>query len=142
MARKKGARRQRPISDQRRHLLRADLLSFIELRPFTERWKELKLGDEDLFALQALLMVSPSGFPLVPGTGGLRKIRFAPLRWWKGKRGAVRVGYVHFPAYGIVLLVIAYRKGEKDDLTPAEKKRTRDLIRQIEREFAARFIRP
>ena len=34
-------------------------LSFIELRPFTRRWHQLKLSDLDLQALQITIMTRP-----------------------------------------------------------------------------------
>ena len=118
-----------------------DLLRFVELQAFTDGWKDLKLNDDDLQALQILIMLNPKGHPVVAGTGGLRKMRFAPPRWKKGKSGAVRVGYVFLQEYGTVLLVIAYGKGEKDDLTPGEKKAIRALIRRIERAFESGTIK-
>src|SRR5262245_55244699 len=91
---------------------RADLLRFIELRPFAEGWRELELADDDALALEIAIMQRPKGFPVVPGTGGLRKMRFAPPTWRRGKSGAVRVGYAYLQQYGTVLLVIAYAKTE------------------------------
>lgn len=114
---------------------------FIELRPFTTGWQDLRLDDDDLQALQNLIMLNPQGHPVVQGTGGLRKLRFAPLRWKTGKSGAVRIGYVYLQEHGVVLLVIAYSKNEKDDLAPAEKKAIRQLIEKIENEFATGIIR-
>lgn len=56
----------------------AELLHFIELRAFTEAWDHhLGLGDDELTALQILIMMQPKGAPVVAGTGGLRKLRFA-----------------------------------------------------------------
>jgi hypothetical protein len=118
-----------------------DFLRFVELRPFTEAWKEMRLNDDDLLALQITVMLNPKGNPVVEGTGGLRKIRFAPRRWQTGKSGAARIGYVFLEEFGTVLLVIAYSKNEKDDLTLGEKKAIRSLIQRIEREFASGVIR-
>jgi len=116
-------------------------IRFIELKPFASAWKDLGLGDEDQMALEVLIMINPKAAPVVEGTGGLRKLRFAPSRWRTGKRGAARVGYVYLQEYGVVLLVIAYSKDEKDDLTPNEKKAIRSLIQRIENEFATGVIR-
>ena len=74
---------------------------------------------------------------MVPGTDGLRKLRFAPSRWANGKRGAARVGYVYLEEFGIVLLVVAYAKNEQDDLSPDDKRIIRDMIRR-EREAMER----
>ena len=118
-----------------------DLLRFVELRPFTEGFTELKLNDDDLLQLQVMLMVNPKGSPVIKGTGGLRKFRFAPARWRTGKSGAARVGYVYLEEYGTILLVIIYAKQEKDEITPKEKKDIQSLIRRIKKEFASGVIR-
>src|SRR5438045_3077195 len=81
---------------------------FIELKPFEAGWKRLGLGDDDLFALQLGIMLNPTGWPVVAGTGGLRKMRFTSVRWKTGKRGAARIGYVYLERFRVVLLVIAY----------------------------------
>jgi len=75
-----------------------DLLHFVELDEFRDDWEQLGLDVEgDLWALQILIMRNPGGTPVIPETGGLRKMRFAPGRWNTGKSGAVRVCYVYFP---------------------------------------------
>ena len=110
-----------------------DYLHFVELDEFGDDWERLGLDvDDDLWALQILIMSNPKGPPVIGGTGGLRKVRFAPRRWKTGKRGAVRVCYVYFPDHWIVLLVTAYAKREKDDLTDEEKAGIRTYIRQVE----------
>jgi hypothetical protein len=120
---------------------RSDLLTFIELRPFSDGWRELGLTDDDAMALEIAIMRQPKGFPVVKGTGGLRKMRFAPARWRKGKSGALRVGYVYLERYGTIILVIAYAKGEKGDLTLDEKKAIRKLLSRVEQDFAQGKIR-
>jgi len=108
---------------------------------FADDWRSLGLGDSDLMTLQFTIMLRPKGAPVVPGTGGLRKMRFAPARWKAGKRGAARVGYAYLEEYGVVLLIIAYSKSDKANLSAAEKKSVRQLIERVEREFSKRPIR-
>ncbi len=117
------------------------MLQFIEMPGFSNDWEELRLDSDDLLALQVAIMSGPTRAPVVQGTGGLRKIRFAPPRWNIGKSGAVRVCYVYFDEWGIVLLVIAYSKNEKDSLTANEKATVRDLIARQEAEFSRRTVR-
>lgn len=64
-----------------------DLLDFVELPRFTADWDDLELDDDDFAALQIGIIANPRGGVLVEGTGGLRKLRFAPLRWKTGREG-------------------------------------------------------
>jgi hypothetical protein len=67
------------------------MMDFIELRAFTADWESLGLGDTELFDLQDLLLAHPVAGPVVPETGGLRKLRFAPRKIGRGKRSGLRV---------------------------------------------------
>ncbi len=56
-----------------------DLLTFVYLDEFADDWKQLHPNDTDeesLWALEVAIMMAPSKAPVVPGTGGLRKLRF------------------------------------------------------------------
>ena len=55
--------------------------TFIEVPLFTKRWKEIGLTDEELTALQLLLLKDPQSGPVMEGTGGIRRVRF-PLHIW------------------------------------------------------------
>src|SRR5437016_464121 len=133
----KNSSRHRTTVVYPKHALRPeDLLRFVHLKPFNDAWDKLKLNDDDLAALQIMIMLDPKRHPVVKGTGGLRKMRFAPSQWQTGKSGAIRIGYVYLQEYATVLLVIAFSKNEKDEITPGEKKAIRALIKRIEQEFA------
>ncbi len=88
----------------------------------------MRLTDGDLSALEAAAMVSPTTIPVVAGTGGLRKLRFAPPSWHTGKRGAVRVGLAVFPHAERIYLVTVFPKNEKANLTAAERDGIRDAL--------------
>lgn len=106
-----------------------DLLHFVELDEFADDWQSLGFDSEiDLWALQDAIMLNPEAGKVIASTGGLRKLRFGRAEDRIGKRGGVRVCYVYFPGHAIVLLVAAYGKNEKDDLTPIEKKYIREYI--------------
>jgi hypothetical protein len=106
----------------------AKLLHFIELDGFSEDWKRLGLNDEDLASLQLTIIGEGRHAPLIAGTGGLRKLRFAPPRWNVGRRGATRVCFALFEEYGIVLLVMAYAKNEVDDISDKGKAYFKQLL--------------
>ena len=96
--------------------------SFVQLGIFVASWKYLRLDDEDLRALENLIGQRPEAGKLIPGTGGVRKIRFAPPSWNRGKSGSVRVCYACFFAGKAIFLLTAYGKNRKDNLDAVEKK--------------------
>ena len=63
---------------------------------FATRWSRLRLNDDATRQLENQIMQNPSAAPFIRGTGGARKIRFAPARWHAGKSGSVRVIYAYF----------------------------------------------
>ncbi len=110
-----------------------DLLNFVELDAFTFHWSRLRLTDNDLMVLQMLIMRNPAGSPVIRGTSGVRKMRFAPQRAARGKSGGVRVCYVYFKKYGIVLLATVYAKNEESDLTQPQKRAMANKVGEIEK---------
>lgn len=118
-----------------------EFVHFIELDGFFTEWRDLGLTDDDLAALQEMIMARPKASPVVKGTGGLREARFSPVRLRRGKRGALRVCYAFLEAYKVVILVMVYAKTEKDDLTPRERRTIRETLARIEHQFAKRPIR-
>lgn len=94
--------------------------------------------ETDLWDLQNAIMRNPEASPVIQGTGGLRKLRFAPRHWRTGKSGAIRVCYVYFQPWWTVLLVMAYGKNRKDTLTADEKHGIAQYIRVIENWFETR----
>jgi hypothetical protein len=110
--------------------------TFIESSGFTARLPDFL--DEDAYAaLQNELLERPETGKVMPGCGGLRKMRFADPRRRKGKRGGVRVIYLHVPETDWIFLLDLYGKDEKDNLSAAEKK----VLRQLAAEFKKEALR-
>jgi hypothetical protein len=55
-----------------------------------------------------------------------------------GKSGALRVLYVYFEQFGIVVLALVYAKSEADDISDAGKKHLNLLLGDIEFELRRR----
>lgn len=138
MAGKKNSDRKRPQTESTRHSSSTKLLDFIEWRRFSKDWQTLRLNDEALNALQLAIISEPCAGVLVEGTGGLRKLRFAPPAWKTGKSGATRICYVYFEDHALVYLLRAYAKNEKDDLDASEKAAIKKLILGIAANLAQR----
>ena len=105
--------------------------TFIELPIFRSRWKAMGLNDDDLARLQKELLEDPKVGPVMQGTGGVRKMRFAFED--RGKNGSARVIYVVFEVYDKIYLITAYPKNVKDNLTKEERndlRRLMDILRE------------
>lgn len=107
-------------------------LTFVQLSGFVADWRHLKLTDDDLRALELALLERPQAGRPIRGTGGLRKIRFAPPSWNRGKSGSVRICYAWFVMASVVCFVTAYAKSEMENITAAHRKHYRKLLQAIE----------
>jgi hypothetical protein len=94
-------------------------VSVIELPGYRRRADELFSADEQ-DAIVDLIAYQPTCGDLIPGTGGLRKVRVG--RGGSGKRGGARVIYFFYNADFPVLVMALYAKNEKTDLSVREKK--------------------
>ena len=100
------------------------MFSFIETRLFTGFVGEY-LTDDEYRDLQAVLIERPEAGPVIPGSGGVRKLRWrAPGR---GKRGGYRVIYYAKTAQRVIWMLTMYRKNVADNI-PAQ------VLRQIRKE--------
>lgn len=101
---------------------------FVELPAF-ERYRAAYIDDDGFRVLQDLLMLHPEAGDLIPGTGGLRKLRFIDARRGKGKRGGLRVIYYWWELGSQFWLFTVYDKDEMGDLTPLERKALKKMIK-------------
>lgn len=102
--------------------------TFVELPPF-ERTRKDYLDDEGYRLLQLELMDNPAAGDVMEGTGGLRKLRQPDPRRGKGKRGGLRVIYYWWSGGDQFWLFTVYDKDEADDLTPAQRKVLKQLLK-------------
>jgi len=94
-------------------------VSVIELPGYRRRADELLSVDEQ-GAIIDLIAYEPTCGDLIPGTGGLRKVRVG--RGGSGKRGGARVIYYLYSPDFPVFVMALYAKNEKADLSAREKK--------------------
>ena len=101
----------------------------VETPIFTRQVTQL-LSVESYRQLQSALLDDPARGKTIPGTGGLRKLRWA--LGGRGKRGGVRIIYYWIRDREWLLMLFAYPKTAQDDLTAAQK---RTLRRWVEEEL-------
>lgn len=106
------------------------MLTVIESKRFSQDADALFSGEE-VQELITFLALNPEAGDVIQATGGFRKLRWAAQG--KGKRGGARIVYLFWtPGYPL-LLVRAYAKSFKIDLTAEEKKAMRDYASSIKR---------
>jgi hypothetical protein len=94
-------------------------VSVIEFAAYRRRANEL-LTAAQRDAVIDLIAYEPACGDIIPGSGGLRKVRIG--RDGMGKRGGARVVYYFYNESFPILLLALYAKNEKGDLTAAEKR--------------------
>src|SRR5665213_667144 len=109
-------------------------VTFVQLPRFAARWAQLKLTDVDLQSLEMMLIHNPDAGAVVAGTGGLRKVRFAPPSRNRGKSGAMRVGYAYFRTADAIYLLAIYPKNQQANFTASEKSEMRKVTEFISRQ--------
>ena len=77
--------------------------------------------DEERFEFIGWIAANPQAGDVIPGTHGLRKVRWAASG--RGKRGGARVIYLVRTARGNLVLLTAYVKGRVENI-PAHVLRT------------------
>ena len=100
------------------------MYSFIETRLFTRLVSEY-LSDDEYRELQKALIADPEAGDVVPGSGGVRKLRWRAAG--RGKRGGYRVIYFAKVVQGVIWMLTMYPKNVAENI-PAH------VLRQIRKE--------
>ncbi|HAM40244.1 MAG TPA: hypothetical protein DD714_02895 [Candidatus Omnitrophica bacterium] len=100
-------------------------MEFVETSIFTQRITRL-LTDDEYYDLQATLAEHPKAGDVIPGAGGLRKLRWRASG--RGKRGGLRIIYYCW-SENRLYMVFAYDKTEQGDLTHEQLKTLRAYVR-------------
>ena len=100
------------------------MFSFIETHVFSRLVQDY-LTDEQYALLQQALIADPDAGPVIPGSGGVRKLRWAAPG--RGKRGGYRVVYYVRRFNGQIWMLTIYPKNVAENI-PAH------VLRQIRKE--------
>jgi hypothetical protein len=109
--------------------------SVIETKTFLSDANAAGMSEDERLEIVNTIAKDPELGDLMPGTGGARKVRFAMPG--KGKRGSYRT--VHYYGGGDVpvFMLAVIKKGERSDLTQAEKNELRKVLSTIADDYRA-----
>lgn len=102
-------------------------MRFVETPLFTAQVTEL-LSDADYSGLQAALVLRPDTGAIIPGSGGIRKLRWG--REGKGKRGGVRILYYWHVRDDAIYMLLIFSKAHREDVTPRQLKTLRRVVKE------------
>jgi len=112
--------------------IRPALQAVIETPEFLIAARQV-LTDAERAALVDFLAANPTAGDLMPGTGGARKLRWAAKG--KGKSGGARA-ITYFGGRDLpVFLMAIFGKGEKANLSQAERDELRDVLAHVATEY-------
>ncbi len=87
---------------------------------YTKDLKRLGATEAESAALEALIAGNPLAGVVIPGLGGVRKLRFG--YGGRGKRGGGRAIYFLMLADDVAVMLFAYGKSTQEDLTQEQKR--------------------
>ena len=76
--------------------------------------------------MQMTLAADPERGPVIPGTGGVRKLRWGQPG--RGKRGGIRLIYYVRRSEGVIWMLTIYAKNEAESIAPEILRRIREEI--------------
>ena len=89
------------------------------------------LNEEERMAMEFHIACAPEDHPVMPGTGGFRKARWA--RRGKGKSGGFRVVYFFLAGPGRIYMTALYAKSRIGSLSMADQNVLAKLAAQIKK---------
>jgi hypothetical protein len=101
------------------------MISFVETKLFT-RLAQAYLSDDEYSKLQQVLLANPEAGPVIPGSGGVRKLRWAVAG--RGKRGGIRVIYFLRTRQGQIWMLTLYPKNVAESIPAHVLKQIKDEI--------------
>lgn len=99
--------------------------TFVETRLFTKLVQEY-LSDDEYGALQQALISNPEAGDLIPGSGGVRKLRWSVAG--RGKRGGIRVIYYLRSQQAQIWMLTLYAKNVAENIPAHILKKIREEI--------------
>ena len=99
--------------------------TFVETKLFSKLVQEY-LADDEYAELQRSLIARPDAGNVIPGSGGVRKLRWKATG--RGKRGGLRVVYYLRSREGQIWMLTIYAKNETENISAGVLKKIKEEI--------------
>ncbi len=103
-------------------------MQIVATETYAKKAGKLFSSDERVAAEDGIA-ANPFRWPIIPGTGGIRKARVA--FGGKGKSGGLRVIYFYQASPETIYMLTVYPKSEQEDLSPADKKAWAKFVKAL-----------
>ena len=105
-----------------------DCMEIVRTRVYERKISKL-LDEAELLVAENNIVADPEKWPVISGTGGIRKARAA--RGSSGKSSGVRIIYYFWVSEAKIYFLDVYPKSEKENLSGAEKNSLKSLITEM-----------
>ena len=112
-------------------MARTKFITVVETQSYLAKAEKL-MNDDDRQAVVNQLAADPEGGDVIPGGGGVRKIRI-PLQG-RGKRGGARVIYFFYTESIPLFLLDVFAKNEKENISATDLAKLATVAKAIVKE--------
>ncbi|MGH6873000.1 MAG: type II toxin-antitoxin system RelE/ParE family toxin [Rhizomicrobium sp.] len=93
--------------------------------------KKLKASAGDVADMERTLAIQPLAGAMIQGLRGVRKVRFRIGN--RGKSGGGRAIYYAMTGDGVIVMIAAYAKAEKEELSPDDRKAILRVLEELKK---------
>lgn len=104
-------------------------MRIVRTRRYRKDLERIGASADDVRSLESAIAADPTVGDVVPGLGGIRKVRFGIDK--RGKRGGGRAIYFLMVADDAAIMLFAYAKNEREDLTKEQRKAALEIMKEF-----------
>lgn len=106
-------------------------MQIVRTQRYQRDLKRIGASQADIDRLESMVATNPTVGDVIPGLGGIRKLRFRLGN--KGKRGGGRAIYFLMVTDEVAVMLFAYEKTSQADLTEDQRRAALALLQELKR---------
>ena len=104
-------------------------MNIVRTKRYLKDLKRIGATASQAASIEAMIAANPTVGDVIQGLAGLRKMRFA--LGGRGKRGGGRAIYFLLVSDDTAILLTAYAKNDRDDLTPDQRRALLEVLKEF-----------